>query len=59
MQHEAKAIGTLAKGIVIRAIVNCECPTERKERIMLARECGLLDDDETASLISHYGLLAA
>lgn len=59
MQPEPKSLNTLAKAIVVRAITNCCCPTERKERIMLARECGILDDSETSSLIAHYGLQAA
>lgn len=30
-----------------------------KERIMLARDCGFLSDDETRAWITRYGLEAA
>lgn len=33
--------------------------SERKERIMLARECGFLTDEETEDYIVFWGLVAA
>lgn len=33
--------------------------TERKERIMLARQCGFLDDEETEDYIVFMGLIEA
>lgn len=59
MSHEAKPIGALAKGIVIRAIVNCACPDERRERINIARDCGILTETEASAMIAEYGKAAA
>lgn len=33
--------------------------SERKERIMLARQCGFLDDEETEDFIVLWGLVEA
>jgi hypothetical protein len=33
--------------------------SERKERIMLARECGFLDDEATEDMIVLWGLVSA
>lgn len=33
--------------------------SERKERIMLARECGFLDDEATDDMIVLWGLVSA
>lgn len=33
--------------------------SERKERIMLARECGFLSDEETEDMIVLWGLITA
>lgn len=33
--------------------------SERKERIMLARQCGFLDDEATEDMIVLWGLAAA
>lgn len=33
--------------------------SERKERIMLARQCGFLDDEETEDYIVLWGLVEA
>lgn len=59
MQREAQPVGALAKGIVVRAIVNCPSPDERRERIALARDCGILTDSEASEMIALYGAQAA
>lgn len=33
--------------------------SERKERIMLARQCGFLSDEATEDYILHFGLIEA
>lgn len=52
------SLGTLAREIVVRCIVECDDASERKARIMIAREAGLIDDDATA-LLRVYELEAA
>lgn len=59
MQHETQPIGALAKGIVVRAIANCPSPDERRERIAIARDCGILTDAEASDMIALYGAQAA
>lgn len=44
------AAGTLFKAIILRCIENCDDPADRKERIMIAREHGHIDDNEAAAL---------
>lgn len=51
--HEA------AVRVLIALIAAEPSPEERKARIMIMREDGLLTDDETADLIQIYGLEAA
>jgi hypothetical protein len=50
------SIGDLAREIVLRAITNCTDLSERKTRIMIAREHGLIDDADAAALIKIYEL---
>jgi hypothetical protein len=53
------SIGDLAREIVLRAITNCTDFSDRKARILIAREHGLIDDDDAAALIKIYELEAA
>jgi len=53
------SIGTLAREIVIRAIVNCDDPEDRKVRILIAREHSLINADDAEKLIKIYELEAA
>lgn len=41
------------------AIKYAETPGEAKRRIMLARDMGLLDDEETADWIGMFGVVVA
>ena len=47
-------IGSLAREIVIRAITECLDPALRKERVLIAREEGLLTEQEAQDLIRLY-----
>ena len=49
-----KQFGSLAREIVIRAIINCPDPSDRKERVLIARERGLLTDEEANDLIGIF-----
>jgi hypothetical protein len=53
------SIGDLAREIVLRAITNCTNLSDRKARILIAREHGLIDNDDAAALIKIYALEAA
>lgn len=44
---------------VLDAIKRAETPTDAKRRILLARELGLLDEDETEEWIGMYGVAEA
>jgi hypothetical protein len=44
---------------VLRAITNCTDLSERKARILIAREHGLIDDADAIALIKIYELEAA
>ena len=49
-----------AKRIVIAGVKNARSDaTEMKQRIMLARQCGFLTDDETEEWIAMAGLKEA
>ena len=49
----------LAQGIVVRAIEQCDDPAERKERIMIAREHGVITQQEAADWLAILELRAA
>ena len=50
-------LAAFAKRIVIAGVKNARSDaTEMKQRIMLARQCGLLTDDETEEWIAMAGL---
>lgn len=49
-----KQIGSLAREIVVRAITECPDPALRKERVLIAREHGLLTEEEAADLIGIF-----
>lgn len=49
-----------ARGVVLSGIeAVADDPSEMKHRIMLARQCGFLSDDETAEWIAKWGLREA
>ncbi len=50
---------SLAKAIVERAIANCDDPAERKERVLLTRECGVLSYAEAADWFAIFEVQAA
>lgn len=52
-------IGNLFKAIVERAIVGCDDPVQRKERILIARETGVFTEREAQDWIQLLGLEAA
>ena len=53
-------LGTFAKRIVMAGIKSARHdPGELKHRIMIARECGFLDDEETEFYIAAWGLKEA
>lgn len=52
-------IGDAAKRVVLRLIDLETDPAERKAKIMIAREEGVISDDETADLIRRYALVFA
>jgi transcriptional regulator with XRE-family HTH domain len=56
---DAQSIGELSKNIVIKAIENADDPSQKKERIMVAYEEGLLTSDEASDWISLLGLQTA
>lgn len=50
-------LGAFARNVVLSGIESAaDDPAEMKFRIMLARQCGFLSDDETAAWIRNYGL---
>jgi hypothetical protein len=53
-------LAAFARGVVLSGIeAVADDPEEMKFRIMLARQCGFLSDDETAAMIRANGLEAA
>lgn len=53
-------LGAFARAVVRQGIeAVADDPAEMKERIMLARQCGMLSDEETAAMIRKHGLEAA
>lgn len=58
-QFKAEPIGDVAKRVVLRLIDIETDPAERKAKIMIAREEGVISDDETADLIRRYALVFA
>lgn len=45
---EARAIGSIARGLVLSAIATCPCDVTRERRIQAAIAAGLLREDEAA-----------
>lgn len=54
-----QSIGEVAKGIVEQQIKACADPAERKEMILIAREEGVLTDQEAADWIAILEVRAA
>ena len=52
-------IGEAARGVILRLIELEPDLSERKAKIMIAREEGVISDDETADLIRRYALVFA
>lgn len=54
-------LSSFARRIVIAGVKNARRgpDTELKERVMLARECGFLTDEETEFYIAAWGLAEA
>ena len=53
-------LAVFAKRIVVAGIKSArDDPSELKHRIMIARECGFLDDEETEFYIAAWGLVEA
>lgn len=53
-------LGAFARAVVLRGIeAVSDDPAECKARIMLARQCGMLSDDEAAGMIQAKGLEGA
>lgn len=52
-------IAQFVRRIVLAAIEGAPNPSERKERIMLARQCGFISDEETEDFIVLGGLVEA
>lgn len=53
-------ISRFCSRIIMAAIrANGISDSERKERIMLARQCGFLSDEATEDYILHFGLIEA
>lgn len=53
-------LADFVRRIVIAGIKNArKDPSEMKQRIMLARQCGFLDDEETEWWIAANGLVVA
>lgn len=52
-------IANAFKAIVERAIVGCDDPAQRKERILIARETGVFSEQEAHDWIQLLGLEAA
>lgn len=59
MSHGAKSIGDLAKAIIERKIGEETDPAARKELILIAREEGVLTDQEAADWIAICEVRAA
>lgn len=55
----AATIGTAARDFVLSLIHCCPDPTEKKQRILIARDHGHLSDDEAEEWIVLAGLEAA
>lgn len=56
---EHRTIGDAARAVILRLIEAEPDPSERKAKIMIAREDGHLSDDEVAEWIARDGLEAA
>ncbi|MBK9496661.1 MAG: hypothetical protein IPO08_19605 [Xanthomonadales bacterium] len=54
-------LASFARRIVIAGVKNArgKSDTELKERVMLARECGFMTDEETEFYIAAWGLAEA
>lgn len=56
---EAKRIGTIAHGLVVAMIQSAPDDTVRKRRIMIAREEGILTEQEAEDWLALLELRAA
>ncbi len=56
---ETVGLAQFVQRIVLAAIEGASDPAERKERIMLARQCGFLSDEEVEDWIVLGGLVEA
>lgn len=56
LKSEAQSIGNIARNLILHLIDAESDPADRKAKIMMAREDGLLSDAETSLLISQNGL---
>lgn len=54
--RQAEPIGDAARRVILRLIHLEQDPSERKAKIMIAREEGLLGDAETEAMMQRYGL---
>jgi hypothetical protein len=54
-----KPIGSFAKAIVENCIANCDDPTEKKRRVLLARDNGILSDQEAEDWLRILEVQAA
>lgn len=60
MQHEPFDLAAFARQTVLQGILAAaDDKGVMKERVMLARSCGFLNDDETRDWIARHGLEAA
>ncbi len=51
---------SFARGVVLSGILAAaDDPGVMKERVLLARQCGFLSDEETSEWIARHGLEAA
>jgi hypothetical protein len=55
----AKPAGSLFKALIERAIIGCDDPAERRERVEIARDTGIFTDEEAAAWRKLLGLEAA
>jgi hypothetical protein len=55
----AQPAGSLFKALIERAIVGCDDPSERRERVEIAREEGVFSPVEAAEWLGALGLEVA
>jgi hypothetical protein len=57
LPHEPFDLAAFARGVVLNGILAAgDDKPVMKERVLLARQCGFLTDDETAAWIAEHGL---